>query len=135
MVADLACNVLYSLIVFPSLQGTFHSKRDRHIFTMNTLVLGALAIAGVAAQGDIYTATQSASVAAAQATAKTSQPTSNVKGKVRSTESYPIPITQLTTHNRSSIATCRSGSRTPITKMPSVIPTLLNTSGRGSCLQ
>jgi hypothetical protein len=54
---------------------------------MNTLVLSALAIAGVVAQGDIYTATQSASVAAAQATAKTSQPTSNVKGKVRSTES------------------------------------------------
>jgi hypothetical protein len=58
---------------------------------MNTLVLGALAIAGVAAQADIYTATQSASVASAQATAKTSQPTSNVKGKVRSTDSCPVP--------------------------------------------
>lgn len=65
-----------------SLQRALFSKT---YLTMNTLVLGALAIAGVAAQGDIYTATQSASVAAAQATAKTSQPTSNVKGKVRST--------------------------------------------------
>jgi hypothetical protein len=49
---------------------------------MNVLKFGALAIAGVAAQADIYTATKSASVAAAQATAKTNQPTSNVPGKV-----------------------------------------------------
>jgi hypothetical protein len=84
---------------------------------MNTLVISALAIVGVAAQADIYTATQSASVAAAQATAKTSQPTSNVKGKVRSTSSYLNSITRLTAQNRSSIATCRSGSRTPTIPM------------------
>jgi hypothetical protein len=49
---------------------------------MHVLTLGALAIAGVAAQADIYTATKSADVAAAKATAKTAQPTSHVKGKV-----------------------------------------------------
>ena len=49
---------------------------------MLVLTIGALAIAGVAAQADIYTATKSADVAAAKATAKTAQPTSNVKGKV-----------------------------------------------------
>lgn len=48
---------------------------------MNVLALGALAI-GAAAQANIYTATQAADVAAAAATAKTAQPTSNVKGKV-----------------------------------------------------
>jgi hypothetical protein len=51
---------------------------------MNVLALGALAVAGVAAQANIYTSTKAADVAAAAATAKTSQPTSNVKGKVRS---------------------------------------------------
>ena len=50
---------------------------------MNVLAVGALAIAGVAAQADIYTATKSADVAAAAATAKTNQPTSHVPGKVR----------------------------------------------------
>jgi len=50
---------------------------------MNVLTIGALAIAGVAAQADIYTATKSADVIAAQATAKTAQPTSHVPGKVR----------------------------------------------------
>jgi hypothetical protein len=49
---------------------------------MHVLIIGALAIAGVAAQVDIYTATKSADVAAAKATAKTAQPTSHVKGKV-----------------------------------------------------
>ncbi|KAL1584045.1 hypothetical protein WHR41_08176 [Cladosporium halotolerans] len=49
---------------------------------MYALTLSALAIAGAAAQADIYTATASADVAAAQATAKTSQPTSHVRGKV-----------------------------------------------------
>ena len=49
---------------------------------MHVLTIGALAIAGVAAQADIYTATKSADVAAAKATAKTAQPTSHVKGKV-----------------------------------------------------
>jgi hypothetical protein len=49
---------------------------------MHVLTIGALAIAGVAAQADIYTATKSADVAAAKATAKTAQPTSNVRGKV-----------------------------------------------------
>ena len=49
---------------------------------MHVLTFGALAIAGVAAQADIYTATKSADVAAAKATAKTAQPTSHVKGKV-----------------------------------------------------
>lgn len=51
---------------------------------MYALTLSALAIAGAAAQADIYTATASADVAAAQATAKTSQPTSHVRGKVAS---------------------------------------------------
>jgi hypothetical protein len=51
---------------------------------MNVLALGALAVAGVAAQANIYTSTMAADVSAAAATAKTSQPTSNVKGKVRS---------------------------------------------------
>jgi hypothetical protein len=49
---------------------------------MNVLALGALAVAGVAAQANIYTSTKAADIAAAAATAKTSQPTSNVKGKV-----------------------------------------------------
>jgi hypothetical protein len=49
---------------------------------MHVLTIAALAIAGVAAQADIYTATKSADVAAAKATAKTAQPTSHVKGKV-----------------------------------------------------
>ena len=49
---------------------------------MHVLTFGALAITGVAAQADIYTATKSADVAAAKATAKTAQPTSYVKGKV-----------------------------------------------------
>ena len=49
---------------------------------MHVLTIGALAIAGVAAQADIYTATKSADVAAAKATAKTAQPTSHVKGRV-----------------------------------------------------
>ena len=49
---------------------------------MHVLTIGALAIAGVAAQADIYTATKSADVATAKATAKTAQPTSHVKGKV-----------------------------------------------------
>ena len=49
---------------------------------MYVLTIGALAIAGAAAQADIYTATKSADVAAAKATAKTAQPTSHVKGKV-----------------------------------------------------
>lgn len=49
---------------------------------MKAFSLSAFAIAGVAAQADVYTATKSADVAAAQATAKTSQPISNVNGKV-----------------------------------------------------
>lgn len=51
---------------------------------MNVLAFGALAVAGVAAQANIYTSTKAADVAAAQATAKTNQPTSHVPGKVRS---------------------------------------------------
>ena len=49
---------------------------------MNALVLAAIAIAGVAAQSDIYTVSKTAFVAAAQATAKTTHKTSHVKGKV-----------------------------------------------------
>ena len=49
---------------------------------MNALALGALAIVGAAAQADVNTATQTASVYAAQATAKSSSPTSKVHGKV-----------------------------------------------------
>ena len=107
----------------PFLAVNFPSDTRRVYLKMNALVLGALAIAGVAAQADIYTATQSDSVAAARATAKTSQPTSNVKGKVRSTESDRDLTTPLTAHNRSSIAMCQYGLRTPTTPMLSEIPT------------
>ena len=55
---------------------------------MNVLTFGALAVAGVAAQANIYTATKSADVAAAQATAKTNQPTSHVPGKVRTIAAF-----------------------------------------------
>lgn len=54
------------------------------VASMNSFALGALAVVGAVAQADIYTATASASVAAAQATAKTSQPASHVPGKVGS---------------------------------------------------
>jgi hypothetical protein len=48
---------------------------------MNTLALGALAIAGAAAQANIYTATSASDVYAAQATAKTAHTTSHVPGR------------------------------------------------------
>lgn len=48
---------------------------------MRTALLAAAAVAGVTAQVNQYTATATASVEAAQATAKTSHKTSNVKGK------------------------------------------------------
>ena len=49
---------------------------------MRLFLLSALAIAGVAGQKNIFTASKVAPVEAAQATAKTSHKTSNVKGKV-----------------------------------------------------
>lgn len=49
---------------------------------MRVLLLGALAVVGVAAQKDKYTASKIAPVEAAQATAKTTHKTSNVRGKV-----------------------------------------------------
>ena len=48
---------------------------------MKGFILSALAIAGVAAQSDIYTANKVAPVHEAQATAKTTHKTSHVKGK------------------------------------------------------
>ena len=48
---------------------------------MNVLTLSALAIVGAAAQSDIYTATGTSAVYAAQATAATSHETSHVCGK------------------------------------------------------
>jgi hypothetical protein len=71
---------------------------------MNVLALGALAVAGVAAQANIYTSTKAADVAAAAATAKTSQPTSNVKGKVCSQLEILYILHTSDSSHRSSIA-------------------------------
>ena len=49
---------------------------------MKLLILGALAVAGVSAQKNVYTASKVATVEAAAATAKTTHKTSDVKGKV-----------------------------------------------------